>query len=78
VPVYTLVNKKTGERVERSMSISEGDDFERRNPDWERACGAPGIGDSFRLGLGAKPSDAFRDRLREIKRVHRKSTIDVK
>lgn len=75
MPYYQLRNKKTGAVVEKFLTISEGDAWEESNPEWERVCGAPGFGDAFRLGLGARPSDAFRDRIKEIKKTHKKGTL---
>ena len=78
MPTYVFKNKKTGKETVKNMTISEAEEFAARNPHLDWMCGAPGIGDPWRLGR-LKPSDTFRDRLREIKRAHGpRSTIDVK
>lgn len=77
MPYYTFKNKKTGKTFETFMTISEGDQYEKDHPQWERMCGAPLPGDGWRLGVGAKPPEVFRDRLREIKKRRPGSTIKV-
>lgn len=77
MPTYQFRNKKTGE--ENSVffqTIAEAEQFEKDHPEFEWLCSAPAIGDSFRLGL-RKPDDAFRDRLKDIKKSHYKSNINT-
>jgi hypothetical protein len=78
MPNYWVRNKKTGKYVAvLSMTISEMETFEKKElkgTDLEIAAGAPGIGYSFHR---MKPSDGFKDRLRDIKRSHPGSTIDI-
>lgn len=78
MPTYYVRNKKTGKYVVvLEMTISEMEKFEKKElkgTDLEIAAGAPGIGYSFNR---LKPSEGFRDRLRDIKRSHHGSTIDV-
>jgi hypothetical protein len=76
MPEYTLLNKKTKKTKVMTMTIAEGDRYEKAHPDWERMCGAPGFGDSWRMGR-LKPSEVFRDRLRTIKKTRPKNTINV-
>ena len=52
------------------MTISEMTAFELANPDFEVMCGAPGINDAWRAGIGKRPSGEFRDRMKEIKKHH--------
>lgn len=69
MPTYTFVNKKTKEVVDtKFMSISEGEEYLKENPELEILPGAPSIGDSWRLGR-IKPPDAFRDVLRRMKKI---------
>lgn len=58
------------------MTIAEAEQYVRDNPQMDWLCGAPLIGDPFRLGR-MKPPEAFRDLLRNMKRKHRKSDISV-
>ncbi len=77
MPLYDFKNKETSELIEVSLKMSEYDEFCTSNPLLERHhIGAPSIGDPIRLGLH-KPHDAFRDKLRDIKRKHYKSNINT-
>jgi hypothetical protein len=75
MPYYTFRNKKTGEERVELMTISEAETFSKKHKDWEWMCGAPMIGDPFRLGR-IKSDQGFKDRLRDIKKTHKGSTID--
>lgn len=73
---YTFRNKNTNEEFDLTFSIAEKDQYLACNPNIEQIIvKAPSIGDPMRLGI-MKPSKDFRERLREIKRSHRGSTID--
>jgi len=77
MPLYELRNTVTGEIFELSLKISEYEEYTKVNPHIERYFGgAPSIGDPVRLGL-KKPDDAFRDKLKDIKRKHRRSIINT-
>lgn len=81
MPTYRFKNTTTGEEHEEFMSISARETYLAEHPELVQTInGAPAIGDSIRMGL-RKPDDAFRDRLKEIKRAHSggitKSTIDT-
>lgn len=81
MPSYTLLNKDTGEYIDVVMSINEKEEYLKTNTNMTQVIvKAPSIGDSIRLGL-RKPDDAFRDRLKEIKKAHSKgitkSTINT-
>ena len=68
MPSYTFLNTLSGELFTTIMSMSEREDFLVNNPHMhQQLVSAPAIGDSIRLGL-RKPDDAFRDRLKEIKK----------
>lgn len=80
-PTYLFKDINTNEEEQIFMTITEREKYIRDNPHMEQMVyGAPAIGDSIRLGL-RKPDDAFRDRLKEIKKSHSKgltkSTINV-
>ena len=76
MPNYTFYNKKKRYKRVLEMTIAEWREF-KKDPDEEQLIvTAPGIGDPIRLGL-EKPSDHFRDRLRDIKSSHRGSTINT-
>ena len=70
MPHYRFENLNTSEEEVLFMSISELEEYLKTNPHIQQLInGAPAIGDSIRLGL-RKPDDAFRDRLKEIKKAH--------
>ena len=70
MPIYTFEDTNTGERFEKSMKISELDEYRENNPHLKTLIlGAPSIGDPHRLGL-KKPDDGFRDVLKNIKSHH--------
>jgi hypothetical protein len=75
MPYYTIINKHTKETREELMSISEMEQFEKDNPDFEILCGAPRV--AYSTGTKIKTDNEFKDRLREIKKSHFGSTIDV-
>ena len=68
MPTYTFMNKDTNEVEEHVFRISEYDKFNEDNPHLERYIdGSPGMSDPVRLGL-MKPSDGFREVLRNIQK----------
>lgn len=73
---YNFRNRKTGKVTERVMSIAEAEQYEKDHPNQEWLCSSPAIGDPYRLGL-KKPDDGFRDRLKDIKKSHRRSKINT-
>jgi len=74
--IYNFRNRKSGKITEFSGSIAEAEAHEKDHPNLEWMCGSPAIGDSFRVGL-QKPTDGFRDRLKDIKKSHYKSNINT-
>ena len=74
MPTYTLRDKKTGKETELFMSISEMEQYEKDHPEIEVACGAPRLG--YHINR-MKPSEDFRDRLREMKKHHPGNTINI-
>ena len=80
MPEYRFLNNDTQEEYLLELRISEYDDYVKTNNVTPLLNGVPAIGDPMRLGL-MKPSDGFRDRLREIKKTHNarftKSTINT-
>lgn len=77
MPLYEFKNVETGEIIEIQLKISEYDEYVKNNPTMERYhSSAPPIGDPVRLGL-RKPHDAFRDKLKDIKKKHYKSNINT-
>jgi hypothetical protein len=68
VPTYTFRDPKTGNEWTEVCLISEMEEKEAQG--FVVVPAAPFIGDMVRQGL-KKPSDGFRDILRNIKRKHR-------
>ena len=77
MPTYLFYDKTTDQQYEMFLSISERDKYLADNPHVEQLVnGFPGTVDPTRLGL-RKPDNGFRDRLKEIKKSHRKSSINT-
>lgn len=83
MPSYTFKDKSlnTDETFTTIMSMNEREEFLKNNPNMQQVIhSAPALGDSIRLGL-RKPDNAFRDRLKEIKKIHSrgltKSTVNT-
>ena len=73
MPFYKFLNKETQEEWTELMSISERTKFLEDNPNIEQLVnGFPLLSDPMRIGgtSVSKPSDAFRDVLREVKKRH--------
>lgn len=66
---FNFRNRRTGKVRQLTMTIAEAEQHEKEHPEQEWLCSAPGIGDPYRLGR-KKPDDAFRDRLKDIKKHH--------
>lgn len=76
MPTYQFKDTNTGELVEKTMKISELDEFKKNNPHLEvHISGSPGMSDPIRLGI-RKPSSGFQDLLRSMKKANRRSTIN--
>lgn len=78
MPTYAFRKKSTGEEWTQYMGIAERDEFLSANPDVETfPNGAPMIHSGAGLTRASKPSDYFKDRLREIKKANHKSTVNI-
>jgi hypothetical protein len=76
MPTYEFLNKKTNEVIQKTLRISELDNFKANNPELEvYITGSPGLSDPARLGV-IKPASGFRDLLKSMKKSHRGSTIN--
>ena len=78
MPTYSFRNNETQEIFDQFFtSSSKKDEFLVENPHLQQihTSGLP-IGDPFRLGR-RKPDDAFRDKLKDLKRSHLRSTINI-
>lgn len=78
MPSYKFKNKENRKEITLFFkSISEYEEFKEEHPHMEQI---PGdniyVGDIMLLGK-TKPSGEFRERLQEIKRSHRGSTINT-
>lgn len=73
MPTYSFTNKKTGEEFEQFMFISELDTFLQENPDIDTLPTAPGIISGYNM----KPSEGFRDMLKQVKKTNRGSKINT-
>lgn len=78
MPTYTFLNTKTNLQETHIMSISELADYKKANPDMKQLIiSAPALADPVRVGVGAKPSNQFRDVLKEIKKKNWGSSINT-
>jgi hypothetical protein len=78
MPTYLFLNNETGETYEEFMSISELDKYLEEHPNVTQQVTAPALHSGRGLG---KPSDGFRDVLKQIKKNANKgitrSTIET-
>lgn len=77
MPFYTFRDETTQQIIEKSMRISELDEFKLQNPNLTKLIvGAPSIGDPVRLGR-KKPDAGFRDVLKNVQHHHKKDNINT-
>jgi hypothetical protein len=74
MPNYWFRVRETGEEFEQSMRISELDEFLTQNPQLEQCAHSPAVSYS---AVMPKTDEGFKDVLREIKKKHYGSTINV-
>jgi len=71
MPIYPVVNLKTGEKDTLDMTIAVYQQWRKDNPDWDKdwsagiASAVSGVGD-----FQDKLPDGFKDRLRNVKKHH--------
>ena len=69
-------NKKTKKTKTVELSITEMDQWEKDNPDWEIVIGAPLIHTGGGLGLrSTRTDDTFKDKLRQIDKATPGNTL---
>ena len=78
MPTYSFQNKETQEVFDIFFkTIALKDEYLEQNPSIQQIhTSSIGVVDPIRIGL-RKPDDAFRDKLKDIKRAHRRSTINT-
>lgn len=77
MPTYMFYDNKSEEMFETFFSsYSKKDEFLEQNPQLRQMLYPVAFGDAIKMGL-RKPDDAFRDKLKDIKRAHRRSTINT-
>ena len=77
MPTYIFYDNKSEETFETFFSsYSKKDEFLEQNPQLRQVLHPVAFGDAIKMGL-RKPDDAFRDKLKDIKRAHRRSTINT-
>lgn len=81
MPTYLFRDNDTGEEREEFMSISARDVYLKENPNLTQLVNGAPLIHSGRGLVNAKPDNAFRDVLKEIKKKHSggftKSTINT-
>jgi hypothetical protein len=66
MPTYNFQNKTTNEIVEKTMRMSEREEWLKDNPEWQQIhLEAPCMGDSVRLGI-KKNDQGFKEVLNKI------------
>lgn len=73
MPTYTFKNTRTGEVLEKFMSISARDTFMQDNPDLEPMLSAPATISGVDNSSGGRLPDGFKDVLRTMKNKHPKA-----
>ena len=67
MPTYPLINKKTGEKQELSMTMKEYDQWRDENPDWDKDWSA-GVG-GVTYGQ-PKADDGFKEVMSKVQQEH--------
>lgn len=67
MPTYPVINKKTGEKQELSMTMKEYDQWRSENPDWDK---------DWMAGVGGvtygqpKQSEGFKEVMSKVQKAH--------
>jgi len=70
MPIYTFRNTETNELYDLSLRMDQRETYLQENPHCKQVLsGAPSLHSGSGL-TGRKPDDAFRDKLKEIKKAH--------
>lgn len=70
MPIYTFRNTETDELYDLSLRLNERETYLQENPHVKQVLsGAPSLHSGAGL-TGRKPDNAFRDKLKEIKKAH--------
>lgn len=77
VPNYTFEDKNSGEVQTVTLTLAEHEEFVKANPHLEQIIAVPGFTTRLAMGSRLKPSESFRERLRDIKKKHPNSKIDT-
>lgn len=82
MPRYTFYNSLEDEYTEDTMSYDDMKSLLKQNPHIQHILQPPKFADPSRMDASrGKPDDAFRDRLKEIKKAHSggltKSTVNT-
>lgn len=67
MPTYSYVNKDTGEKFDKTMSISEMTEYEDNNPNIQRVYNKIAIVDPVGIGVTKPPSDFSKYVLGKVK-----------
>lgn len=76
MPTYSFENRTTGETFTTTMTIAERDQYLSDNPDVKQLLCAPQVVDPYNAGR-MKTSEDFNSLLKNMKSVHRNSTIQT-
>ena len=70
MPSYNFKNKKTGEVFEKSMKMSEREDYLKNNPDIEQMLSTPSFRYQANNTQGVKVDDSFREVQQKVAENH--------
>jgi hypothetical protein len=76
MPTYTYKNTKTNEEFDISMSISEMEAYEDKNPHLQRVYNQVNLVDPAGIGVQKPPSDFSKYVLGKVKERHPKGSVE--
>ena len=72
MPIYPVINKKTGEKKELNLTVAKYEEWREDNPDWDKDWNA-GVGGKM-YGL-PKTEDGFKEVMSKVQAAHPKSNL---
>lgn len=76
LPLYTFINKDTGEERDEMMSVSERDEFLAQNENFTQKLSVPSFVDPVRLGV-TRPDNGFKEAVQKVQEAHPINEINI-
>jgi hypothetical protein len=76
MPTYTYRNAETDEQFDKTMSISEMEQFESENPNLQRIYNPIALVDPAGIGVQKPPSDFSKYVLGKVKERHPRGSVE--